>query len=353
MRYINVSKIKEGMLLGQDIFDTNGFLLLRRGQPLHRTYIDRLHKIGINGLYIEDELTDDIKITPVVKPETRMNAVKNIRTMYLKAASNWGETDDVVDEAVAAVQHIADEIFFCAKPIYDIYEFKTEKDYRYYHTINMTTIAMIIGTGLNMKKQELRMLGICAAFCDIGLNNYDQELLESSNSLSEEEINAIKNHPVTGFSMLSEKRGIHARIRQGVLHHHERWNGTGYPGHLKGDQISLFARIIAIADVYDALISNRPYRPAVMPYEAFEYIMANGGILFDPDIVKVFTRKVAAFPVGTKIMLSNGNKGYVKFNYSDCALRPVVKVFDRKEMKIIDLKNDPGALNLTIQSAAE
>lgn len=353
MRYINVSNIKEGMLLGQDIFDTNGFLLLRRGQPLHKVYIDKLRNIGVNGLYIEDELTDDIEVSPVVKPETRMNAVKNIRNMYLKASSNWGDTDDVVDKAMSAVQHIADEIFFCARPIYDIYEFKTEKDYKYYHTVNMTTIAMIIGTGLNMKKEDLRMLGICAAFCDIGLDKYDQELLNSSGSLSEEEISAIKNHPAVGFSMLSEKRDIHARVRQGVLHHHERWDGSGYPGHIKGDKISLFARIIAIADVYDALISSRPYRPAVMPYEAFEYIMANGGILFDPEIVKVFTRKVAAFPIGTKIMLSNGNKGYVKFNYCDCSLRPVVKVVDRREMKIIDLKNDPGALNLTIQSAAE
>lgn len=353
MRYINVSKIREGMLLGQDIFDTNGFLLLRRGQPLHKMYIDRLCKIGINGLYIEDELTQDIEVRPVIKTETRMNAVKNIRTMYMKASSNWGESDEVVDEAVSAVQEIADEIFFCAKPVYDIYEFKTDKDYKYYHTINMATIAMIIGTGLNMKRPELKMLGMCAAFCDIGLNEFDQERLESKAILSEEEISTVKNHPMAGFSMLSEKRGIHARIRQGVLHHHERWNGTGYPGQLKGDEISLFARIVAVADVYDALISNRPYRPAVMPFEAFEYIMANGGILFDPEVVKVFTRKVAAFPVGTKIALSNGEEGFVKFNYSDCSLRPVVKIVNRKEMKIIDLKNDPGARSLTIQAAME
>lgn len=353
MRYINVSGIQDGMVLGQDIWDTNGFLLLRRGQVLHSVYINRLFNIGINGIYIEDGLTEDIEIKPVIKDETRMNAVKNIRNLYMTTTATWSLSDETVNESVNILQQMVDEIFFCSDPLYEIREFKTEKDYSYYHAINMATISMIMGTELKMKKPELKMLGMCAAFCDIGLKSLDQEMLDKKGSLTQSEIRTIETHPQAGFSMIKNKYSIHSRVGQGVLHHHERWNGSGYPDGLTGNDISLFGRIVAIADVYDALVSNRPFRPAVVPCEAFEYIMANGGILFDPDLVKIFTRKVAAYPVGTKVTLSNGQNGFVKQNYSDCSLRPVVKVIDRKNLKIIDMKNDPGALNLTVKEAAD
>jgi HD-GYP domain len=349
MRYISVGSIEQGMILGQDIWDSNGFLLLRRGQKIFDAYINRLLNLGIIGVYIDDEYTEDIVINPVVKDATRMTAVKNIRNLYMTTLAGTKLSDKAVSEAVDALQQMVDEIFFCTDPIYDVREFKTEKDYSYYHSINMATISMIMGTDLKLKKPELKLLGICAAFCDIGLGTLDQEMLERTGSLTQNEISTIQKHPSLGFSMIKEKYSIHSRVGQGVLHHHERWNGSGYPDGLSGEAISLYARIIAVADVYDALVSVRPYRPAVAPQEAFEFVMANGGILFDPEIVKVFTRKVAAYPVGTRVRLSDGCTGIVKENHFDMALRPIVKIIDDpKKLRIIDLKNDPGARNLTI-----
>ena len=349
MRYINVDNIKQGMILGQDIWDSNGFLLLRRGQKFYDAYINRLLNLGIIGVYIDDEYTEDIEIHPVIKDATRMAAVKNIRNLYMTTTANSKLSDKIVDEAVDALQQMVDEIFFCSEPIYDVREFKTEKDYSYYHSINMATISMIMGTDLKLKKPEIKTLGVCAAFCDIGLGAIDQDLLERKGNLTENEIDVIHKHPSLGFSMIKEKYSIHSRVGQGVLHHHERWNGSGYPEGLVGENISLFARIIAVADVYDALVSARPYRPAVPPQEAFEFVMANGGILFDPAVVRVFTRKVAAYPIGTKVLLSDGSTAIVKENHFDMALRPMVKVIsDPKNLRIIDLKNDPGARNLTI-----
>jgi HD-GYP domain-containing protein (c-di-GMP phosphodiesterase class II) len=352
MQYINVSSIRQGMILGQDIWDSNGFLLLRRGQKIYDVYVNRLVNMGVIGIYIEDEYTEDIEIKPVIKDATRMKAVQNIRNLYMTTNSSSKLSDKVVEEAVSALQEMVDEIFFNTDPIYDVREFKTEKDYNYYHSVNMATISMIMGTELKLKKPELKMLGTCAAFCDIGLGAIDQEMLEKKGSLTENEISTVQKHPLLGFSMIKEKYSIHSRVGQGVLHHHERFNGTGYPEGLAGEEISLFSRILAVADVYDALISSRPYRAAVPPQEAFEFIMANGGILFDPKIVKVFTRKVAAYPIGTKVSLSDGGTAVVKENHFDMALRPMVKTIDNPEkLRLIDLKNDPGARNLTIVSS--
>lgn len=354
MRFINVMNIREGMILGQDIWDANGFLLLRHGQTLYNAFIDKLFNLGITGIYITDRLTDDIKINPVVKDETRMNAVKNISNLYMTTSRSWKLSDQAVNETVGILQDMVDEIFFAKNPIYDVREFKTEKNYNYYHAVNMATISMIMGTDLRLRKEELKTLGMCAAFCDIGLNSLDQELLGKKDALTENEISTIRKHPELGFSMIKKKYSIHSRVGQGVLQHHERWNGTGYPKGLAGDKICLYSRIVAIADVYDALISVRPYRPAVAPYEAFEFIMANGGILFDPELVKVFTRKVAAYPIGSMVRLSNSLHGVVKQNNYDCSLRPVVKIIDDpKNLRIIDLKSDPGALSLTISNVTD
>lgn len=349
MRYVNVGSICQGMILGQDIWDANGFLLLRHGQKIYDTYINRMINMGVMGVYIEDRYTEDVVINPVVKDETRMNAVKNIRNFYMSSAKHSTASDREMEEVMDALQQMVDEIFFCQNPIYDVREFKTEKDYSYYHSINMAIISMIMGTGLSLKKSELKQLGVCAAFCDIGLGTLDQELLERKGPMTPNEIDTVRKHPLIGFSMAQQLHSVHARVGQGILHHHERWNGTGYPEGLSGEDINLYSRLIAVADVYDALVSNRPYRPAVATQEAFEYIMANGGILFDPEIVKIFTRKIAAYPIGTVVRLSEGNIAVVKNNHFDMSLRPIVKVVDKPErLRIIDLKDDPGARSLTI-----
>jgi len=136
----------------------------------------------------------------------------------------------------------------------------------------------------------------------------------------------------------------------GVLQHHERYDGSGYPEGISGKKITQFGRVIAIADVYDAMTSDRPYRVAMMPSEVMEYLMGGAGTLFDPDMVYLFTRKVAAYPLGTCVLLSNGLTAIVVENYEDCCTRPKVKVVCSYEAVPIyfDLKNDRRISNLTI-----
>ena len=118
------------------------------------------------------------------------------------------------------------------------------------------------------------------------------------------------------------------------MQHHEKYDGTGYPYGLKGREISLFGRILTIADIYDALISDRPYRQGILPSEAMEYIMGGGGTYFDPEISIVFVKKLALYPVGTCVELSNGMIGIVCQNYEGYSIRPDIKVFQNKDRKI-------------------
>lgn len=351
MRYIHVSQISEGMKLGCDLYDTNGFLLLRHGQDLMTCYIEKIRSLGITGVYIDEEVTKDIVIEPVVKDSVRINTMCNLRNLYMAESKKGKTAEKEFNDTVNSLKELVDSIFYVNNPVYDVRDFKVAENYNFYHSSNMAIISMIIGTGLNMTRGDLNYLGMCAAFANIGMTAVNPSILDKKISLTKAEFEEIKRHPLIGFNTMNDKYKLHARILQGVLQHHERWNGSGYPEGLKGKDIAIYGRIIAIADVYDALVSDRPYRPAVMPFEAVEFIMANGGILFDPDLVQIFTRKVAAYPIGTSVMLSDNSMAVVKENNYDCNLRPVVKVISSpKGQKYINLKDDKGALNLTITS---
>jgi HD-GYP domain-containing protein (c-di-GMP phosphodiesterase class II) len=137
----------------------------------------------------------------------------------------------------------------------------------------------------------------------------------------------------------------------GILDHHEKYDGGGYPNNLKGDKISLYGRIISVADVYDALTSDRSYRKALLPSDAMEYIMGSTTTLFDPNVVKVFVKKIAAYPIGTCVKLSNGLTGIVVQNYENFCMRPRIRIFKDHDKEVnpyeIDLA-DFKTLNITV-----
>ena len=140
-----------------------------------------------------------------------------------------------------------------------------------------------------------------------------------------------------------------------IYQHHEKYDGTGYPLKIKGKKISLFGRIIAITDVYDALVSDRPYRKGVLPSEAIEFIMGNSDTIFDQGLVKVLSTRIAPYPIGTCVTLSNGLIGIVVENYSTHCLRPSVKIVQAGDKLVtpylMNLKE--SNYNVTITGVAE
>jgi len=135
------------------------------------------------------------------------------------------------------------------------------------------------------------------------------------------------------------------------LHHHERFDGGGYPLKKKGKDIMIYSQIIAVADVYDALTSKRPYRDPILPSEAYEYVMGNSGQAFNPEIVNVFIKKIAPYPVGVQVELSNGLTGIVFHNHENAMMRPLIKLIPlpgQAKENYLDL-NKADFHNITIQ----
>jgi HD-GYP domain-containing protein (c-di-GMP phosphodiesterase class II) len=355
MRYVPTPCLREGMVLAKSLYGKDGSLLLQQGQPLKHSYILHIMRYGFHGVYVFDNLSEEIVIEAVVDDELRNSAVRAIRDIYIQSMST-GISQNVTDEARLIVQSLVEEIIEHRNIMVNMVDLKSFDDYTYYHSVNVGVLSLVMGVALGLNNTELYKLGLGALLHDVGKIFVDKDVIEKPGVLTPEEFEKAKKHPEEGFQYLNNANlDLPATALIGVLQHHERFDGSGYPEGLRGENINKFSRIIAIADVYDAMTSDRPYRLALMPSEVMEFLMGGAGTLFDPDLVYLFTRKVAAYPLGTCVLLSNGMTAIVVENYEDCCMRPKVKVICSYETTPIyfDLKNDRRVSNLTITNVVK
>ena len=230
--------------------------------------------------------------------------------------------------------------------MYNMMDLKNYDDYTYFHSVNVATLAAVLGVRYGLSEYELKVLTTGALLHDIGKKFVKADVLNARRPLTEEEKRMVLQHPKLGYEFLKRNYDFDPDVCEGVLGHHEWYNGEGYPLRRSGENISIYARIIKVADVYDAMTSKRPYHDALSPSDAVEYIMAMNESEFDPAIVDIFLKWVAVYPVGCEVELSDGRHAVVVKNYHDFLLRPKIRVMESGEE--IDLLSDIDARHITI-----
>ncbi|ATW23897.1 HD-GYP domain-containing protein [Candidatus Formimonas warabiya] len=351
MRFIPVNCVQEGSILSNTIYGKNGEIWLTKGTVLNSHYVEKLNILKIIGIYIQDDETKEIEAKDVISEKIRATAVKVVKHVFIHAPSAKSVEEDtkILHEVI---EDIIDDIINNRGIMVNMIDLKFFDDYTFHHSVNVAVLSIMMGISLRLPKQTLYDLGISAILHDIGKVFIEKKIIDKSDPLTVEELELIKRHAALGYVYLKEKFKLREKLCLGALHHHEKYDGTGYPYGLKGDDISLFGRIIGIADVYDALTSDRPYRKALLPSEAIEFIMSNGGISFDINLVEVFIRKIAPYPSGTLVKLSDGKEGYVVRNNELCTMRPLVKIINDGTQKVepyyLDLTNDYSTYSITI-----
>ncbi|MCT4543585.1 MAG: HD-GYP domain-containing protein [Vallitalea sp.] len=355
MRFVPVNILREGMCVGKSVYDRNNQLLLGKGSLIRESYINKLLEMGYQGIYIEDTISSDIEVKDIIHDELRRKTVNIIKDVFVETNHNNNDFSNYLIETKLLMTQIVEELLENRDTIVNLIDLKIFDDYTFYHSVNVAVLSILLGTTLELNKEQLYNLGLGAILHDIGKMFIDNSILNKKGKLTDEEFFEIQKHPQYGYKYLKETFQIPLSSYVAVLQHHEKYNGTGYPNRISKDKISLFAQIISIADVYDALTSNRPYRKALLPSEAIEYIMGNGGVMFDIKLVKRFISKIAPYPVGTGVELSNKYKGFVVENYEDAILRPRIKVVlddNNKEINGVyfNLRNEKSLRNVTIVS---
>lgn len=337
MRYLPTSKLMPGMALGQDIYDGAGRLLLAKHLLLDEEYISHLEFLGFPGVYIDDEFTKGIEIQEIISPQIRGKALQVVHELFTFTVD--GEEPPVEEiRILKTIESVVESILCSGDVMCNMIDIKNYDDYIYYHSIQVGLLSIMIGVRYGLNQEELYQLATAAFLHDIGKRFIASDIVNGIWPLQGQDREVFKSHPKLGAEFL---RGIYRfspQVYAGILEHHEWYNGQGYPLNKAGDEIHLFARIIKLADSYDALTSKRPGREAQIPSEALEFLMAMAGVQFDPELVNILMHKVAVYPIGCEVELSNGVNAVVAQNFEDFPLRPLVKVLGTEN--ILNLRDD-------------
>ena len=349
MRFIAANCLREGMTLARPLF--RGIdVMLTQGVTLNQSYIGSIQRCGFTGAYIDDELSRDIEITSMISDELRKKTLQDVRKI-VDIAQAGGKRVRMPDVQMQ-VEHIIGELSDNRNIMVNMLDLCSYDSYTYSHSLNVAILSIILGMVMNLSTKDMVSLGTGALLHDIGKVFIDKSILQKKGKLTNEEFDVIKTHPRMGYDYIMSQYYFPVKHCRAILEHQEKYDGSGYPFKKAGDQISIYGRIAAVADVYDALTSKRCYRDALPANEAVEYIMGGSGSQFDPKVVKAFTQRIAPYPMGTSVQLSNGWKGLVVENYPSYCLRPKIRVYEQDGFAVtpfeISLKDDFEYLNITI-----
>ena len=357
-KFVKLRDITPGMLLGETVVDGQGRSMIEKGEVLDDFQIRYLRTSRVPGIFVYQEISEqDIPIPEgtkmVVRRERRPDRklvqysedIKSLIRSGVEEMFDNPSTDMMSGIAVGLAKDMVENVVSSHAAALDISQVKISDEYNLKHSADVATIALSIGRSLGLRSTELEELCIAGLLHDIGKSHIPQNLLNKPSKLTKEEFSVIKSHSLYGYLILKSKNCFSKRILEAVIQHHERINGSGYPRGLRGNEINLFARIIAVADIFDALVSKRPYKDPYTVHEAIEMMLGMYEDL-DLDILKAFLNTIVLYPVDTIVKLSNGKYAKVVENYPLYPLRPKVVRVDNGQ--VLDLSNDTRATNIVI-----
>jgi len=330
MRLMPIGMCVSGMKLRQSIYNDEGLVLLAENVELTDPLIARLQQHGIDYVYVQDSRTDDLVINEPLKPETKARTLKEIRRTFRR----MGEAPErgklpylhIGRTFRAVMEDIMDDLSEHPDAMSMLTNICVTDSYLYQHSMNVCVYTTVLGVAHGYDRDALFTLGLGSILHDIGKMRVPHHILQKPGPLSKEEQLEMRQHTVYGFNMLKDEPNIPLLSAHCAFQHHERQNGSGYPRGLRGDDIHEFAQWVAVTDSFDAMTTHRAYRMAKLPHEALEQLTFDAGTLFDPYKVDAFRNKIAAYPIGMSVGLSNGEIGVVVDLNSDQLHRPVVRV---------------------------
>lgn len=331
----SLSQCKVGDILSRHVWNEgNGVVLCKKGRTLTEETLEWLKNFRHSDIYILED---------------RWNQIWNLNE----------EDIEVYEESTELVKDVLENFRFSDKVDYDTihkigercFETFNEKNsavmgcvnrmrevdaYTYTHSMNVGMLAVMVGRWMGVPEEGLSELMIAGLLHDIGKYRVPEKILNKKGKLTAEELCVMRKHVNYGYDLLKQNNDIHERVRMGVLSHHERNDGSGYPRQLKDNEIHPYGKILAVVDVYDAMISERVYKKRETPFEVMEHMLTEEIERLDPQILLVFIQNIAKYYIGVDVRLNTGEEATVVFLPPHCVYRPIVKVNE----KYIDLSRE-------------
>ncbi|MBW7476774.1 HD-GYP domain-containing protein [Paenibacillus oenotherae] len=355
MRKVNILSVKPGEKLARPILQENGNILLGAGVELSERFIDRLKNLGIDMVFIDDPLTEGLEPTTPIRDATQKKATDTI----FKTMNTLMDQPNIKGRAIAPEMgrefrkvfgEIMQDLIVREEVMVNLTSIQVADAYLFQHSLNVAILAGIMGLAKGYNRNQLEELGMGALLFDVGMSRLPKELLNKATPLTVEERLVMEKHTEEGFNIIRAQHDISLLSAHCAFQHHERYDGSGYPRRLRGNEIHEYAQIVALADVYDALTSPRPHRRRYTPTEAIEYLFAAGNTVFDLDLIKTFCKHISIYPVSTTVLLSSGQIGVVAENNPLAVHRPTVRIIREADGSApamayqIDLKNEHNVM---------
>ena len=340
---VNTHYLKEGCIISTDIKGLSGHPIMTEKTILNKELIAVLHAFRVTEANVEKVMINGEPFSPSELSESEKEAYIEERpflTNYLTAVQaykqqfqNWqaGSAVDAVkvrEMVIPLLEQLLDQPSF----LFQLHHYCTKEDYLYHHAISTGLLSGYIADKMKFTQSDVFQVALAGTLVDCGMAKVSPGILYKKTNLSAEEFDEVKKHPVNSVRMLGTSPIIKETVKFAILQHHERLDGSGYPVGRRGKKPHIFSRILAVADVYHAMTSERNYRKKQSPFKVMEQILKDHFGKFDIQVINCLLEGIANYAVGSKVKLSNGSIAEIVFVNAGEQTRPLVKISDTGEM---------------------
>jgi len=350
MKIVNMycEKLYAGLTLYEDVYSNLGAVILTKSTVLEHHHINRLimNKVEKVKVLVEEQNTGETDIKPKLTSIYDKEKINSFRKKYMQKVDEVTHIIKAIGRGsyvnINQIQNISKHIIHDFDTLTDVINYlhlvRPMDDYTYSHSLNVSLMAIVIAKWMGFNEKQVDDIAIAGLLHDLGKTKVAQQLLEKPGKLTEEEFEEVKKHTVLGYMLVEKIEDVNPDIKYAILMHHEKIDGSGYPLNATEKQIPLYAKIIAVADIYDAMTSNRTYRGKLCPFEVIkEFEMQTFGKL-DTEVLSIFLKNIANSYLGDYVELSNGEIAEIVFINPNRVWQPIV----RSGNDYIDLSKQRG-----------
>ncbi len=339
-----LSELQPGMMVDKDVFSETGTILVPRGQvfkEVQRTIrLLQQHNIAMVPVRLPEKIPEAIPLQErqavafMAGVDEKCDRLREeFQQILLTGELQEEALEERITETLSAFEADINVMQLMQKV-------RNSDDATYVHAHNVALTSHLIGRWMKLPEIQVKELTITALFIDIGKMKVPAWILKKEGTLTDEEMVEARRHAQYSYEAIRNFSCIEHEVIMGVLHHHERMDGSGYPMKLKGEKIPLYARIVAVADVYNALTSKRPYRPKRTPFEAIRIMETECNEQLDPQVLYLFLNRIGNLFTGQRILLNDGRTGEIIFVPRQNIHRPMIRL-DENET-VLDLNAPEG-----------
>ncbi|MET3507834.1 HD-GYP domain-containing protein [Halalkalibacter oceani] len=350
---VKVAQLQPGCVMSKDVPGLTEVPLVKRNTVLNEEHLEFLKAFLVETVEVRPRLADGktfvpgaVKEEPAVEEEQTASKETDVGEDYLSAVKmykklfeSWKEGKAVDMSAVRSLfESLFEKIHHSPDYLLHLHHLNNKADYLYHHSVYVGILSAFLGKKLRLTEERSIQVGLCGALADAGMAKLPSAILRKTGSLTEEEYEKVKKHPIYSYKMLKGVPGVTDSILVGVLQHHERYDSSGYPLGVSAEKIHLFSQIVAVADMYHAMISERHYRPKRSPFQVLEEIEKERFGKLETKVVEMLVQSLVQSTIGSRVRLSSGQEAEVIFFDQQAPTRPMVKLSDNT---IIQLVQEP------------